>query len=183
MNFLGHYKDPGSSSSPTLSDASAVSSNLSPPPSPVMSLFVSQHKYKRISYYNNITRDSDHLELIYHSDFLTILLLKPISRHAHIPVKSLHGVFYTLLNGAWKINWSSINSACFFTHRLSEEEGKGSLSSIIIWVNVIPGSVSSNTSHEVSQEILSLLWKNGVRGAVVEWHKVYSIFSPSGSYN
>ena len=105
------------------------------------------------------------------------------SRFTHTPVKSLHGVFDTPLNGVWdtvgpeirdlikarKINWSSVDPARFFTHRPLGEEEKGSLGPVVIWVGVIPGSTSSDTAHKVSQEILVLLLKNGVEDAVVEW--------------
>jgi hypothetical protein len=100
----------------------------------------------------------------------------------HIPVKSLHGVFDTPLNGVWdtvgpqirdlikarQIHWSSVNPARFFTHA-PLGEAKGSLSPVVIWVSVIPSSTSADTAHEVSREILDLLLKNGVEGVVVEW--------------
>ena len=56
-------------------------------------------EYERTSYYNGITGDSDHPGLVYRSDFLTMPFPKPVGRHAHIPVKSLRGVFDTPLNG------------------------------------------------------------------------------------
>ena len=46
---------------------------------------------------------------------------------------------------------------------------EGSLGSVVIWVGVPPGSTSADTAHEASQDILTLLQKNGVNGAVVEW--------------
>jgi len=63
------------------------------------------------------------------------------------------------------------SSVIFFTHGLLGEEEKGSLGPVVIWVGVIPGSTSSHTAHEVSQEILALLLKNGVGDAVVEWRE------------
>ena len=142
-------------------------------------------EYERTSYYNGITGDGDHPDLVYRSDFLTTPFPKPVGRHAHIPVKSLRGVFDTPLNGVWdavgpqirdlikarKINWSSIDPARFFTHAPLGEEAKGSLGPVVIWVGVTPGSTSADTAHEVSQEILTLLRKNGVDGAVVEWRE------------
>ncbi|KIY53267.1 hypothetical protein FISHEDRAFT_63434 [Fistulina hepatica ATCC 64428] len=142
-------------------------------------------EYERTSYYNGITGDGDHPELVYRSDFLTTPFPKPVGRHAHIPVKSLRGVFDTPLNGVWdtvgpeirdlikarKINWSSVDPARFFTHGPPGEEEKGSLGPVVIWVGVIPGSTSSDTAHEVSQEILMFLLKNGVEDAVVEWRE------------
>ena len=140
--------------------------------------------HERTTYYNGITKDGDHPELIYRSDFLTTPFPKPIGRYGHIPVKSLHGVFDTSLNGVWdtvspkichlittwKINWLSINAACFFTHRTPGEEENGSLGPPVIWIGIHPGSTSSNAAHKVSQEILALLWKHEVKDAVVEWH-------------
>jgi hypothetical protein len=123
------------------------------------------YEYDGTSYYNGITRDSDHPGLIYHSDFLTTSFPKPIGRYAHIPVKSLNGVWDAVgpqvrdLIKARKINWSSIDPARFFTHAQLGEEAKGSLGPIVIWVGVIPGSTSADTAHEVSQEILTLLRK------------------------
>ena len=86
--------------------------------------------YEKTSYYNAITGDGDHLDLVYRSDPLTTAFPKPVGRHASLPVKSLRGVFDTTLNGvwdavgpqirdlikAWKINWSPIDPARFFTH-------------------------------------------------------------------
>jgi hypothetical protein len=61
MNFRGHQrKDPGSPGSPTLSDASAVSSNLSALTLASDATVVSQYtpdEYERTSYYNGITGD------------------------------------------------------------------------------------------------------------------------------
>ena len=142
-------------------------------------------EYERGSYYKGITGDGDHPELVYRSDFSTKPFPKPVGRFAHIPVKSLRGVFDTPLNGVWdtvgpeirdlvkarKIIWSSLDPARFFTHGPPGEEEKGSLGPVVIWVGVIPGSTSSDTAHEVSQEILALLLKNGVEDAVVEWRE------------
>ena len=139
-------------------------------------------EYERTWYYNGIS--GDHPVLVYRSDFLTTPFPKPVGRFFRIPVKSARGAFGTPLNAVWdtvgpqvlelikarKIRWSSMNTARFFTDgpRGEEEEG-GSLGPVVIWVFVIPGSTSSDTAHEVSQEILTLLLKNGVEGVVVEW--------------
>ncbi|KAH9963592.1 hypothetical protein BC827DRAFT_1281393 [Russula dissimulans] len=136
----------------------------------------------RTSYYNGIAGDGDHLDLIYRSDFLTTPFPKPVGRHAHIPVKSVHGVFDTPLNDVFgsqirdlikarKIDWSSVDPARFFTHASLGEEAKESPGPVVIWVGVIPSSTSADTAHEVSREILSLLLKNGVEGVVVEWRE------------
>jgi hypothetical protein len=171
--------------SPTLSPVSAVSPALTFAGDTTV---VSQHtptEYERTTYYNGITGDRDHPELVYRSDFLTTPFPKPVGRYAHIPVKSLRGVHNTPLNGVWKsvgpkivelitarkINWSSVDPARFFTHATPGEEEKGSLGPVVIWLGVIPGSTSSDAAHEVSQEILTLLREHGVKDAVVEWRE------------
>ena len=125
-----HHGSPGF---PTLSHMSALSSNLSALTLASDATAVSQYtpnKYERTSYYNGITGDGDHPELVYRSDFLTIPFSKPVGRFANLPVKSLRGVFDTPLNSVWdtvgpeirdlikarKINWSSVDPARFFTH-------------------------------------------------------------------
>ncbi|KAH9039337.1 hypothetical protein EDB85DRAFT_288805 [Lactarius pseudohatsudake] len=171
--------------SPTLSTGSAMSSVLTFASDTTV---VSEHTptdYERTTYYNGSTRDGDHPELVYRSDFFTTPFPKPDGRYGHIPIKSLHGVYDTPLNGVWetvgpeivdlittwKINWSSVDPARFFTHATLGEKEKGSLGPVVIWVGVIPGSTSSDTAHEVSQEILALLRKHGVKDAVVEWRE------------
>ncbi|KAF8324403.1 hypothetical protein F5887DRAFT_1024776 [Amanita rubescens] len=165
INLQGHQRkgpsSPRSPGSPTLSDVSAMSSNLFALTSAVSEY--SPDEYERISYYNGITGDGDHPELVYRSNFHTTLFPKPVGRHAHIPIRDLIK--------ARKIPWSSVDPARFFTHGPPGEEAKGSLGPVVIWVGVIPGSTSSDTAHEVSQEILALLLKNGVEGAVVEWRE------------
>jgi hypothetical protein len=149
---------------------------------------VSQHTptdYERTTYYNGITGDGDHPELVYRSDFLTTPFPKPVGRFAHIPVKSLRGVYDTPLNDVWesvgpkivelitarKLNWSSVDPARFFTHATPGEEKKGSLGPVVIWLGVLPGSTSSDTAHEVSQEIFTLLQEHGVKDVVVQWRE------------
>ncbi|KAI1794500.1 hypothetical protein LXA43DRAFT_107496 [Ganoderma leucocontextum] len=191
INIQGHqYKDPRSPrlpSSPTLSDSS-MTSNFSARTFASEATVVSEHgpdPYERASYYNGITGDSDHPELVYRSDSLTTPFPKPVGRFSHIPVKSLRGVFGTPLNQVWgavlpqirdiikarKIQWSSIDPARFFTHGPPGEEEKGSLGPVVIWIGVLPGSTSPDTAYDVSQEILALLRKNGVEGVVVEWRE------------
>ncbi|KAG6375897.1 hypothetical protein JVT61DRAFT_2765 [Boletus reticuloceps] len=174
--------------SPALSDLSSMSSRLSTLTFASDVTAVSEYGpdvYKRTSYYNGITGDDDHPDLVYRSDYFTTLFPRPIGRHTHLPVKSLRGVFNTPLNGVWdtvspqirdlikahRIHWSSIDPAHFFTHGPPGEEVKGSLGPVVIWVGVLPGSTSPDTAHDVSQKILTLLVKNRVDGAVVEWHE------------
>ncbi|KAF8606171.1 hypothetical protein BDV93DRAFT_537141 [Ceratobasidium sp. AG-I] len=142
-------------------------------------------EYERMSYYNGITGDDDHPILVYRSNYLTEPFPRPSGRHAHLPVKSLRGVFDTPLNGVWKtvgpairdiikahrIRYCSIDPARFFTDGPPGEEAKGSLGPVVIWVGVLPESTSADAAHEVSQEILALLPKHGVEDAVVEWRE------------
>jgi len=173
--------------SPALSDAT-MASNPSALTIASDATAVSVHgpdEYERTSYYNGITRDGDHPDLVYRSDFIIKPFPKPVGRFASIPVKSLRGVFDTPLNGVWdavgpqirdlikarKIEWSSVDPARFFTHAPLGEEAKGSLGPVVIWVGVTPGSTSADTAHEVSGKILALLLKNGVKDVVVEWRE------------
>ena len=74
INLRAHQrKDPSSPCSPsppTLRDGSAVSPNLSASDATVVSKY-GPDQYERMSYYNGITGDGDHPELVYRSDFLT----------------------------------------------------------------------------------------------------------------
>ncbi|KAI0721322.1 hypothetical protein C8T65DRAFT_705345 [Cerioporus squamosus] len=111
-------------------------------------------EYETTSYCNGITGDDDHPVLVYRSDFLTTPFPKPVGRYAHLPIKSLRGIFDTPLNGVWnavgpqirdllkarKIDWSSVDPARFFTYAPLGEEAKGSLGPVVIWVGVRPGS-------------------------------------------
>lgn len=176
MSAMGH-KDPSMPRFPSSPASSGMSTTQ-----------VSQYgpsEYERASYYNGITGDSDHPVLVYRSDFATTPFPKPTGRHASIPIKSVRGVFDTPLNRVWdtagpeirdlikarNIDWTSIDPARFFTHAPPGAEGKGSLGPAVIWVGVTPSSTSSNTAHEVSQDILALLLRNGAEGVVVEWRE------------
>ncbi|KAJ3892117.1 hypothetical protein GG344DRAFT_64900 [Lentinula edodes] len=131
---------------------------------------VSVSEYEKSSYYNGTTGDADHPNLVYRSDFLTTPFPEPVGRHVSLLIKSLRGVFDTPLNGVWdsvgpqiidllnarKIDWTSVDPARFFTHAPLGEDPKGSLGPVVIWV---------------SQQILTLLQKNGVNSAVVEWRE------------
>jgi hypothetical protein len=142
-------------------------------------------EYERATYYNKITEDGDHPVLVYRSDFGTTPFPKPAGRYRHVPVKSVRGVYGTSLNPVWetvgpqivelikieKIPCSSIGAARFFTHATPGEEGKGRLGPVVIWLGVDPGSTSSDTAHEISQRILTLLGKHGVSDVVVEWRE------------
>ena len=89
--------------SPAPSDAT-MTSNLSALTFASDATVVSVHgpnEYERTSYYNGITGDGHHPDLVYRSDFLTTPFPKPVGRHASLPIKSLRGVFDTPLNGVW----------------------------------------------------------------------------------
>ncbi|KAJ7484702.1 hypothetical protein FB451DRAFT_1169725 [Mycena latifolia] len=180
MDSAAHQKK----GSLTTSLASSVSSDLSFASD---STVVSPHtpdEYEKKTYYNGITGDSDHPKLVYRSDFLTTPFPKPDGRYAHIPVKSLRGVYNTPLNDVWetvgpkimdllisrKINLSSVDPARFYTHSTPGEEENGRLGPVVIWVGV-SSSTSSDTAHEVSEEIIALLQEHGVKDTVVEWRE------------
>ncbi|WVO17507.1 hypothetical protein L204_105200 [Cryptococcus depauperatus] len=171
-------------SSPVLSDQT-LSSNPAAVASETTVFKHSPDEYERTSYYNGIAGERDHPELVYRSDLHTTPFPKPTGRFGHLPVKSLRGVFDTPLNTVWAtvgpqirdlikaqdIHWSSIDTVRFFTHGPPGEDVKGTLGPVVIWIGVIPGSISADTAHDVSQQILELLQKNGVEGVVVEWRE------------
>lgn len=191
IDFEGQQRKRPSSlrlpSSPALNDLS-TSSYLSTFTFASETTVVSEHgpdAYERTSYYNGITGDGDHPDLVYRSDHITTPFPRPVGRHTHLPVKSLRGVFGTPLNNVWgtvgpkirdlikthKLQWSSVDAARFFTHGPPGEEAEGTLGPVVIWVGVVPGSTSSDAAHDVSQEILMLLEKHGIRDIVVEWRE------------
>ncbi|KAG2076256.1 hypothetical protein BDR04DRAFT_1045758 [Suillus decipiens] len=174
--------------SPRSSDVSAMPSNLSAVAVANDTSAVSRYtpsEFERKSYYNGITADGKHPQLVYRSDCLTTPFLKPSGRDAHLSVKSIRGVSKTSLSGIWntvgskicellgvlEIEWSSIDPVRFFTHESPEEEEMGSLGPVVIWVGVVPNSTSSDTAHNASQEILKLLQDHGVEDVVVEWRE------------
>ncbi|KAF8884635.1 hypothetical protein BD779DRAFT_767385 [Infundibulicybe gibba] len=140
-------------------------------------------EHERTMYYNGLTgNNNDHPDLIYRSDFATPF---PKPSEGEVPVKSAHGVFGTPLNKVWDtvgpqimdlmkaqgVNWSAINPARFSTSSPGELDVWGTFGPVVIWIGVIPGSTSADTAHEVSQEILALLLKNGVDSVVLEWNE------------
>jgi hypothetical protein len=141
--------------------------------------------YERATYYNGITGDNDHPELVYRSNYLTTPFPKPAGRFAHIPVKSVYGTFDASLNKVWDtvgpqivdiivardIKCTSIDPARFLTHAEPGEGSKGRLGPVVVWIGVQPGSTSPDTAHDVSQAILALLRKNNVKDVVVEWRE------------
>jgi hypothetical protein len=137
--------------------------------------------YERTSYYNGISDQGDHPDLLYRTGSAKYPWIQPRGRHPYQPTKSLRGVYRTPLNDVWstvgpqvrelvkdrKIHYS-IDPARFVTHG---EDGEETLGPVVIWVGVYPGSTSTDTAHEVSQKILELLEKNGVKNIEVEWHE------------
>ncbi|KAI0261853.1 hypothetical protein BC834DRAFT_925374 [Gloeopeniophorella convolvens] len=143
-------------------------------------------EYERTTYYRGISGDGEPPDLLYRSDLFINPFPKPKGRHAHLPSKSVRGVFNTPLNKVWetvgpqirdlvkgrKVRYSFINPARFVTYG---EDNAETLGPVVIWVGVHPGSTSPDTAHEVSQDILALLVKNGVEGVMVEWCEAQGI--------
>ena len=141
--------------------------------------------FEKTSYYNGITGNNEHPDLVYRTDALTRPFSKPIGRFPHLPIKSLRGVFGTPLNKVWDIvgpqirdiinardiSWSSIDTARFFTHGPPGEEKKGTLGPVVVWIGVKPGLTLADAAHNASQEILALLRKNSVEDVEVEWRE------------
>ncbi|KAG8941346.1 hypothetical protein FRC04_004592 [Tulasnella sp. 424] len=172
---------PVSPTSSTLSSQSLLST-LSIAPQDSDAIVVSE--YEKKAYYNGITADGEHPYLLYRSDLSTNPFPMPKSRlgHAHLPSKSLRGVHDTPLNKVWdtvgfqirdlvkgqNVRYSSIDPARFLTY--GEDDVK-TLSPIVIWIGVYASFFSLDIAKKVSEDILALLVKNGVNGAVVEWRE------------
>ncbi|KAF8337086.1 uncharacterized protein EI90DRAFT_3014028 [Cantharellus anzutake] len=136
---------------PALSDVT-MASNLSALTFASDATTASMHDpnvYEKTSYYNGITGDSDHPDLVYRLDFLTTPFPKPVGRHASLPVKSLRGVFDTPLNRVWDAVSPQIRD--------------------LIKARKINWSVYLRRYRP--REILTLLRKNGVDNVVVEWRE------------
>ena len=138
--------------------------------------------YERTSYYNGVTDDGEHPDLLYRTGSAKYPWILPAGRHAHPPPKSLRGVHGTPLNRVWSTvgpqvrdmvrsgvrTRYTINPARFVTHGEDRQE---TLGPVVIWVGVYPHSTSPDTAYKVSQSILALLEKNGVEDVEVEWHE------------
>ncbi|KAJ3758121.1 hypothetical protein EV360DRAFT_83354 [Lentinula raphanica] len=106
-----------------------------------------------------LSGDDDHPELLYRSDCLTTPCSSPPVDSA--TPQSNHSVEFSTPN--------SIPSGTQSIWKEIEMETQGSLGLVVIWIGVYQaGSTSPDLAHEVSQDILGLLSKNGVR-VVVEW--------------
>ena len=135
-------------------------------------------EYERIFYYHGISLDPP--ELLYRSDLLENPFPLPKGRFTSTPTKTIHGVFNTKLNKVWhdvapqickllkarSILYSAVMVARFFTHG---EDSKGSLGPIVIWIATHPDTTTAQNAHDASPDIISLLEKFGVEGAVIEW--------------
>ena len=171
--------------SPTLSPVSAVSPALTLSSNTTVVPQYTPAEYEKATYYNGITKNGDHPVLVYRSGFGITPFPQPVGRYGHVPVKSVRGVYGTSLNPVWesvgpqivemitieKIACSSIGAARFFTHATPGEEGEGHLGPVVIWLGISPGSTSSDTAHQISRRILTLLRKHGIDDVVIEWRE------------
>ncbi|KIY71795.1 hypothetical protein CYLTODRAFT_418511 [Cylindrobasidium torrendii FP15055 ss-10] len=142
-------------------------------------------EYEKRNYYNGITNEGDHPILVYCSDYRSRSFPRSSGRSATLPVKTMRGVFDTPLNNVWHIvgpqictilksfrlrQWS-IDTARFFTHSSDGGNAEGTLGPVVVWIGVLPGSISFERAHEVSMEILALLRASDVNDVVVEFRE------------
>ncbi|KAL4249968.1 hypothetical protein ABKN59_001996 [Abortiporus biennis] len=95
--------------------------------------------------------------------------LRPVSSNSPLkPVWETVGHQICALLRERKIKWSCMDPFRPFFEP-SEEEWEGTYGPVVISIGVRPGSTTADTAREASDEILSLLLKNGVEDVVVEF--------------
>ena len=91
---------------------------------------------------------------VHRSNLFTNAFPEPKGRHAHLPTKSVTGVYDTSVNKVWDTIGPRIRDLV--------------KSRKVRYSYIYPGSTSPDTALEVSQD---LLVENGIEGTVVEWRK------------
>lgn len=163
-------------SSPALSDAPPLLSQLSIATPHLIS------EFERVHYWHGISIDPP--ELLYRSDLESNPFPVPLpgTRWSQLPVKTAEGVFETPLNAVWHtvapmivalfkkrgIKYSVLKTARFSTR---EEDGKKTLGPIVIWIATHPNTTSAGDARNASPDILHILEDHKVEGAVVEWYE------------
>ncbi|KAF6758906.1 hypothetical protein DFP72DRAFT_961530, partial [Ephemerocybe angulata] len=140
-------------------------------------------KYERAFYYNGISGDPP--ELLWRSDFESkpYPTPPPGARFFHVPSKTAHGVFGTLLNAVWDtvgaqivaamkargLQYSALKTARFS----SVEDGKDeeTLGPIVVWIAVRPNTTNAATVRDATPDILRILSDAQIIGVVVEWYE------------
>jgi hypothetical protein len=137
MAYASERKGPISPGFPAWSDVSHLST-LTFVSQDSSTTVVSAHAvsdYERTSYYNGITDNGEHPDLLYRTGSAKHPWIQPTGRHTYPPPKSLRGVHGTPLNGVWSTvgplvrdlvksavkTRYSIDRAHFVTHR---EDGR-----------------------------------------------------------
>ncbi|KAF9219645.1 hypothetical protein BS17DRAFT_798040 [Gyrodon lividus] len=139
-------------------------------------------KFEKVYYWHGISVDPP--ELLYCLDLKSNLfpVHPPGTRWSEGPIKTTEGVFGMLLNVVWHIiapmiialfkkcgiKHSALKTAHFSTR---DEDGKKTLSLIVVWIATHPHTTSTENAHEASPNILHILEKHKVKGAVVEWYE------------
>lgn len=168
--------------SPALSDASTLFSQLSIASDATV---VAPHlitEFERVHYWHGISMDPP--ELLYRSDLESnpFPVPPPGTRWSELPAKAAEGVFGTPLNGVWHIvapkivtlfkkrgiKHSALKTARFSTRG---EDGKKTLGPIVIWIATHPNTTSAENARDASPDILHILEEHKVEGAVVEWYE------------
>jgi hypothetical protein len=170
------------STSPTLSDAPTLFSQISIASDATV---VAPHlisEFERVHYWHGISMDPP--ELLYRSDLESnpFPVSPPGTRWSELPVKTAEGVFETPLNPVWHIvapmivallkkrgiKHSALKTARFSTR---DEDGKKTLGPIVIWIATHPNTTSAENARDASPDILRILKQHNVEGAVVEWYE------------
>lgn len=134
-------------------------------------------------YWNGISDDPP--ELLYRSDLESNPFPRPEPgvRFSQLHVKTVSGTWGTAMNDqVWRevaplivalfkerrIAYSTLMSVRF---SIEDEDGKKVTSPLVVWVALHPGRNTASNARDVSPDVLSILVKHGVEGAVVEWYE------------
>ena len=168
--------------SPTLSDASTLFSQITIASDATFAPSHLVSEYERTHYYHGISMDPP--ELLYRSDLDSnpFPVPAPGTRFFEIPPKTAEGVFGTQLNTVWHIvapmiialfkkrgiKYSELKTARFST---LDEDGNKKLGPIVVWIATHPNTTTAENARDASPDILRILDQHKVEGAVIEWYE------------
>jgi len=171
---------PISPTSPTLSDAETLFSQLSiDSDAHTVAAPDLISKYEINFYYHGVSGDPP--KLLWRSDIETnpFPVPPPGTNFFKIPTKSSHGVFKTPLNAVWDtvapqilasmkahgLQYSALKTARFSTVK---DETFGP---VVVWIAVRPNTTNAGAVRDATPDILNILADAQITNVVVEWYE------------